>query len=566
MSIKMTEFNPKINGFHFSNSFASLPIHTSIGNINLDFKGRCGGMVYAALDYFYSKTDIPETKEIPHAESWLDWFIAERQLKSGSDVADKTVEIQFTNWFGSRTREFWGWGFGPYFDAVKAYVDAKTPIPLVLHTASGSPDQIQDNHQVLAIGYEDRRSGGDFVIKVYDPNCPDIIRNLVPDQKIAHFRLSNEDGSRSKDYLTFSVNNKYERAHVAKWNKLNLTAASSAASGCQVAPAKSNPSAYILGDTQHVTYRDGGGNIQELWWSNRTKNWKLGGAIAAANQYGSAVENPFAYTQGNTQTVLFQNIPDSDSDGPASIKAIHSSALSGWRWNVVHVASSPVPSGDPVSCVLNGVPYVAYKDRGQALNIVAYVNNAWCRIGPDASVGLPGANGDPSLYACNGWLFLCYNDVEGRVRLVGRSPDGQWTQRDISSAVGITDTAVGQPISYAISNDHFIAFRDSKGGMHMLNSRNGLDWIHSKINEGASAKGDPKAFVRNYNHYIVYTNVDDHIECSFWSPAAGWQNNVISELAKSTQAIGDPCAYVIGDIPFVVYRDVNDNLITLWFQ
>lgn len=60
------DFSPLENGFHFKNDFMDRIVRTNFGNI--ETRGRCGGMTFAALDYYFSKIQIPthEPKDFPN--------------------------------------------------------------------------------------------------------------------------------------------------------------------------------------------------------------------------------------------------------------------------------------------------------------------------------------------------------------------------------------------------------------------------------------------------------------------------------------------------------------------
>jgi len=57
--------------------------------------------------------------------------------------------------------------------ALRATVDLGQLCPLgLMRTASGSPWQLTQNHQVLAFGYDAADDGSAFTIRIYDPNHP----------------------------------------------------------------------------------------------------------------------------------------------------------------------------------------------------------------------------------------------------------------------------------------------------------------------------------------------------------------------------------------------------------
>jgi len=61
-----TDFTPLKHGFHFSNNFVNNILNTPFGKI--ESRGRCGGMAFASLDYYYAKILVPthEGKDFPN--------------------------------------------------------------------------------------------------------------------------------------------------------------------------------------------------------------------------------------------------------------------------------------------------------------------------------------------------------------------------------------------------------------------------------------------------------------------------------------------------------------------
>ena len=59
--VKMTGFKPDIHGFHFANQFVNKIIDKTILGKHILFStdGRCGGMAFASLDYYFNRMPIP---------------------------------------------------------------------------------------------------------------------------------------------------------------------------------------------------------------------------------------------------------------------------------------------------------------------------------------------------------------------------------------------------------------------------------------------------------------------------------------------------------------------------
>ena len=139
--------------------------------------GLCGGMSFAALDFFRTGIEAPweaYAGQRPASGTRLRGYLWKRQLRSFFGDLDR-----FLIWMIWLKFMPWGWPFhgGPgwltresqkEWGKLKASIDAGNPIPLGLVRDSTS---VFDNHQVLAIGYdeEDEDHG---TIYLYDPNCP----------------------------------------------------------------------------------------------------------------------------------------------------------------------------------------------------------------------------------------------------------------------------------------------------------------------------------------------------------------------------------------------------------
>jgi len=189
---QMTDFLPSINGFHFDNVFESVPSLKLIGDLRYGdaSKGLCGGMVYAALDYFIAGLDIP--------------IIPEKELSKrfGSPLHGPTFDYIGKRLFSSFDLPTGVWNYielmhpnFPDFQArkgvlslaprsrawrmvrqewprIKAKLDAGQPCPLgLICIKSADLKRLGENHQVLAYGYD--LVGDDLTLFIYDPNYHD---------------------------------------------------------------------------------------------------------------------------------------------------------------------------------------------------------------------------------------------------------------------------------------------------------------------------------------------------------------------------------------------------------
>lgn len=178
-----TAFRPSTHGFRFANCFPSgtpvITVPTPFGRIPIGNAagGLCGGMVYAALDAFFSGTPVPQADAAgPELiarlgrrliESWdlpfgvLRYYDWQRRRLADRTFAGVTVEAGLT----SLTLLEW--------PKLRTALDAGRPVPLGLVNADSlSPRAAAENHQVLAWGYEWDEPSGDLTVNVYDPNHP----------------------------------------------------------------------------------------------------------------------------------------------------------------------------------------------------------------------------------------------------------------------------------------------------------------------------------------------------------------------------------------------------------
>jgi hypothetical protein len=186
-SIRVGGFTPQAFGFRFANDFPHVPLR-SIGipgvvtvPIGDAANGLCGGMAFAARDYFEAKRTPPPDATPP---SWgplydylvrrlIDSFILPAGPVRYLDLMDPVLPDGET--FLSRL------GITPHGRAwrmvrqewpkVRADLDGGHPSPLgLVEVKSLDPFRLGENHQVLAYGYD--LTGDALVLHLYDPNWP----------------------------------------------------------------------------------------------------------------------------------------------------------------------------------------------------------------------------------------------------------------------------------------------------------------------------------------------------------------------------------------------------------
>ena len=176
--VVMTRFDPTRNGFRFENTFTN----DLGGGARSD--GLCGGMMYAAMDYWLGGVAIPAIDYRPAIGTELQTYLYDRQRMQITRNVDRFADMIA--------------GIGPradkkgYFERgideatlteIRDKIDAGTPVVLALQ-ALDSPL----GHSVLVIGYDMGRYLGDpaafrtdVKLFVYDPNHKNIIKTLSPD-------------------------------------------------------------------------------------------------------------------------------------------------------------------------------------------------------------------------------------------------------------------------------------------------------------------------------------------------------------------------------------------------
>jgi hypothetical protein len=192
-SVRVPDFTPSVNGFHFNNSFPSEPIRQfRLGSIaTLDVgdaaNGLCGGMSFTVRDLFEAGLRPPTDRVPPPKGDTRLGYIIDRQIES---FANGVTPLRFFKLMDPArpAREPW-WaellgriGIDKHsrtwvmvnveWPAIRADLDAGSLATIgLVKVVSLDPNQLGLNHQVVAWGYD--LDGTVVTMHICDPNFAD---------------------------------------------------------------------------------------------------------------------------------------------------------------------------------------------------------------------------------------------------------------------------------------------------------------------------------------------------------------------------------------------------------
>jgi hypothetical protein len=214
-------FLPSTSGFRFSNAFARVPLlHIDVGVAEIPIgdasNGLCGGMAFAARDYFEAKKAPPADRTPPSSGPLFD-FIVDRLFDSFDLPEGVARYYELMSPVMRDDDTFLGRLIGRHgrswvmikqeWPRIKADIDGGHPSPLgLIKIKSVRPSDLGINHQVLAYGYD--LAGSDLTINVYDPNHPGdddvtISLSVAHPTKATRVRYSRPLGSRATGLWCF---------------------------------------------------------------------------------------------------------------------------------------------------------------------------------------------------------------------------------------------------------------------------------------------------------------------------------------------------------------------------
>lgn len=168
-----TLFSAAMDGFEFVNFFEiKLPVKFALplaGEIDLNkvVFGLCGGMCYAALDYFYAKQKPPQFAAPQELPLPLTVYLCERQIASLSLPA----LVKIIEWMAQGDDVLAARMLRSELPKLRRALDKGSPSVVCLIRAEPGASLTQ-NHQVVVTGYDLEAVPGSVVLSLYDPNHP----------------------------------------------------------------------------------------------------------------------------------------------------------------------------------------------------------------------------------------------------------------------------------------------------------------------------------------------------------------------------------------------------------
>jgi hypothetical protein len=202
INLPKIDFTPTKNGLHFPNNFinnvANIPGYGEIVT-----RGRCGGMAYATLDYYYARIAIPDYKEsyfpypefnpegVPPDANTLANYIYARlinsfEVPSAIKYISLTLAPDHSTWLSKGVTR---WTKEDEFPKIQKSIDGGKPVVLGLIYANNIND-VGQNHQVVAYGYDYDPNAKRITVYVYDNNYPDLEVIFSTDPSNPHVNAS----------------------------------------------------------------------------------------------------------------------------------------------------------------------------------------------------------------------------------------------------------------------------------------------------------------------------------------------------------------------------------------
>ncbi|HZT80907.1 MAG TPA: hypothetical protein VFA26_11815 [Gemmataceae bacterium] len=175
-SARVPGFLPSTCGFRFANVFRPQPLIrvplAGLGSVRIGdaSRGLCGGMVFAARDYFERGCPPPADGEPPEHGSPLFGYLVRRLFQS---FHLPWGPLRYYRWMAAPDDVLLRHTVRREWPRVRRELDAGRLAALgLIRPRSRNPLRLGENHQVLAYGYGLDEPSGSLLIAIYDPNYP----------------------------------------------------------------------------------------------------------------------------------------------------------------------------------------------------------------------------------------------------------------------------------------------------------------------------------------------------------------------------------------------------------
>jgi len=173
-SARVPGFLPSTCGFRFANAFLPQPLLriplAGLGHLHLGdaSRGLCGGMVFAARDFFEHGCPPPNDREPPDHGSPLFGYLVRRLFHS---FHLPWGPLRYYRWMAAPDDDLLRHTTSREWPGVRLELDAGRLVALgLIRLHSRNPLRLGENHQVLAYGYGLHEESGSLLIAIYDPN------------------------------------------------------------------------------------------------------------------------------------------------------------------------------------------------------------------------------------------------------------------------------------------------------------------------------------------------------------------------------------------------------------
>jgi len=332
-------------------------------------------------------------------------------------------------------------------------------------------------------------------------------------------------------------------------------------------PAAGQPAAVVSpqpGFTSTV-YRDGAGQLHELWWSaNSTGRTNLTAVVDGAKAAGDPTV--FVTAPGGDEVVLYRGI-----DGH-----LHS-----FYWSTGDVGrdslTAPIGARTAVGNAVgflgpDGVTQVMYRTEQGHIHNMWWTGQQPPGVGDATELaGAPPAIGDPAAYVnmvTNGTV-VAYRAADHHIHTL------YWDTGDVGhddlSGVAQAPLATGDPASYVTSSNdvHQVTYRSADGHVHELwwvGAERVNHWDLTVPASAPPADSDPAVYYSagtNTKH-VIYRSADGHLNEIWWVPGGGRPAHVDLTLwaLAPIAAPGRPAAFTIDgpNTQHVVYRGTDGHV------